>query len=293
MRIAVASGKGGTGKTTIATSLALSLAVELTPPPLFLDCDVEAPDAHLFLQPALECHSPVEIQIPVIDEARCTHCGKCAEVCVYHALADLGMTTLVFPQLCHGCGSCVAVCPEGAIREQPYRLGQVDEGPACSGIVFGRGLLDVGAPLAVPVIRRLRSTVVADPGQTVILDCPPGASCPVVAAMRDADYLLLVTEPTPFGLHDLRQAAQVARELGIPAGVIVNRENGSYPELDRFCAQNRLPVLLRIPFERAIAEGVARGENLVEIHPEYGDRFRQMFHAIETDSRRFLQTKGV
>jgi MinD superfamily P-loop ATPase len=144
----------------------------------------------------------------------------------------------------------------------------------------------------VPVIRRLQSTIVAGPAQTVILDCPPGASCPVVAAMRAADYLLLVTEPTPFGLHDLRQAAEVARELGIPAGVIVNRDNGPYPELDDFCRQAGLPVLLRIPFERRIAEGVARGENLLEIHPEYGDRFRQMFHAIQIDSR-FRKAKGV
>ncbi|MFH1524815.1 MAG: ATP-binding protein, partial [Chloroflexota bacterium] len=258
MRIVVASGKGGTGKTTLATSLALSLAGDgSVPPPIFVDCDVEAPNAHLFLKPRLEQSQPVGIMIPVVDEALCTHCGKCAEVCAYHAIAVLGQKTLVFAQLCHGCGSCTALCPDKAISEILDPIGVIGRGPALEGIDFRRGLLDVGKPMSVPIIRELQKQVTPQPGQTVILDAPPGTSCPVVAAMQGADYLLLVTEPTPFGLHDLRLAVEVARELGIPTGVIVNRDNGSYPDLDLFCRSNGLPILLRIPFDREIAEGIA------------------------------------
>ena len=284
MILAIASGKGGTGKTTVAASLAISLAAEQFPPPLFLDCDVEAPNAHLFLHPVLEQREEVGIRIPVVDEARCTHCGKCAEVCQYHAIAVLGKKTLVFPQLCRGCGSCTALCPEKAITEMPDRMGVIERGLARNNISFARGVLDVGEPMAVPVIRQLLATAQPTLGQTVLRDAPPGTSCPVVAAVRGSDYLLLVTEPTPFGLHDLRLAVQVADELGIPAGVIVNRENDSYPALDEYCADHHLPVLLRIPFERIIAEGVAQGKTLVDIHPEYADLFRHMFMQISAMS---------
>jgi MinD superfamily P-loop ATPase len=282
MRIVVASGKGGTGKTTIATSLALSLAGDSSAPlPIFVDCDVEAPNAHLFLKPRLEQSQPVGIMIPVVDEACCTHCGKCAEVCAYHAIAVLGQKTLVFPQLCHGCGSCTALCPEKAISEVADQIGVIELGVALPGIDFRRGLLDVGKPMSVPIIWELQKQVKPKPGQTVILDAPPGTSCPVVETMRGADYILLATEPTPFGLHDLRLAAEVAHELGIPTGVIVNRDNGLFPDLETFCFSNNLPILLRIPFDRMIARGTAQGKTLVDIRPEYGERFRQMFSQIE------------
>lgn len=281
MKITIASGKGGTGKTMVATSLALSLAA-ITPelPPLFLDCDVEAPNAHLFLSPEFTEHQDVGLLIPSVDEMKCTHCGKCAEVCQFHAIAVLGKKTLVFPQLCHGCGSCTLVCPEKAITEISNRMGVLERGVARSGITFSRGVLDVGEPMAVPIIRQLKKWTLSMPGQVVIRDSPPGTSCPVVETVRGSNFLLLVTEPTPFGLHDLRLAAQVAGELGVPAGVIVNRENGPYPPLDEFCATHNLPVLLRIPFERAIAEGVAQGKTLVDIYPEYKDRFRQIVAEI-------------
>jgi MinD superfamily P-loop ATPase len=280
MKITIASGKGGTGKTTVATSLALSLAAELTTPPLFLDCDVEAPNAHIFLKPVFNQRREVSLMIPEVDETKCSYCGKCAEVCQYHAIAILGKKTLVFPQLCHGCGSCTLVCPEKAITEIPNVTGVLERGTATNGIQFGRGVMNVGEPMAVPIIRQLKKWTTPRLKQVVIMDAPPGTSCPVVEAMRGAEYVVLVTEPTPFGLHDLRLAALVAHELGIPAGVIVNRANGAYPDLEAFCDAEKLPVLLCIPFERAIAEGVAQGRTLVEIYPEYAERFWQLFIQI-------------
>jgi len=280
MIITVASGKGGTGKTTIATSLALTLAAEQSPPPLFLDCDVEAPNAHLFLNPIFNEVQDVAILIPSVDDAKCTQCGRCAEVCQYHAIVVLGRKTLVFSQLCHGCGSCMALCPEKAISEIADRIGVTEQGPAAGGISFGRGVLDVGEPMAVPIIRQLKKRCVSQPGQVVIRDAPPGTSCPVVESVRGSDYLLLVTEPTPFGMHDLRLAAQVANELRIPAGVIINRENGYYADLENYCAENHMPVLMRIPFERTIAEGIAQGKTLLDIHPEFADHFQRMYSTI-------------
>ncbi len=287
MKIAVASGKGGTGKTTVATSLALSLALgepgQPAPPPIYLDCDVEGPNAHLFLAPTFERRQDVAIQIPRVDAAKCTACGKCAQVCQYHAIVVLGKKTLVFSQLCHGCGSCTLVCPEGAISEEPHAIGILEAGPAARGIRFARGVLDVGEPIATPAIRQLKRWAIptsGPAGQVVILDASPGTACPVVETARGADYLLLVTEPTPFGLHDLRLAAEVAAELGIAAGVVINRDGIGDASVGAFCADARLPVLLRIPFDRAIAEGIAQGRTLIEIRPEYHARFRALVTAI-------------
>lgn len=279
MRIAVASGKGGTGKTTIAISLALSLAEE-GHPPIFLDGDVEAPNAHLFLNPAFKQHQEVAILIPQVDKSKCTYCGKCAEACQYHAIVLVGQKTLVFPQLCHGCGSCMLVCPENAITEMPEVTGVLERGSARSGISFARGVLNIGEPMAVPVIRQLKKWAEPEPGQIEILDAPPGTSCPVVESMRGADFVLLVTEPTPFGLHDLRLAVEVARELNIPAGVVINRDGPGDVQVDEFCQAEGIPILMRVPFERSIAEGIARGRSLADVHPEYAQRFRRMMVQI-------------
>ncbi len=286
MRIVVASGKGGTGKTTVATSLALVAAERETV--RFIDCDVEAPNAGLFLDPAIEVRKDVGILIPQVDESACTFCGKCAEVCQFHAIAVIGVKTMVFPELCHGCGSCTLVCPEHAISEHLDVMGVLEGGAAAQQIDFARGVMNIGEPMAVPIIRELKkwapaghNEACAELRRTIeIRDAPPGASCPVVETLRGADYALLVTEPTPFGLHDLKQVVEVARDLGIPAGVIVNRDGIGDNAVEAFCIERDLPILMRIPMDRRIAEGIARGRPLVETRPELGQPFRAMLDRI-------------
>ena len=280
MIIAVASGKGGTGKTTIATSLAKALA-DNGNSVSYLDCDVEAPNAHLFLGPVFDQRKDVDMLIPQVDEALCTGCERCAEVCEFHAIVVLGGKPLVFPEMCHGCGSCTLECPENAISEIPQTLGILERGAAEAQINFARGLLNIGEPMAVPVIRQLKKWRDPQPEETVILDSPPGTSCPVVESIRGADFVLLVTEPTPFGLHDLKLAFQLTRELDIPAGVVVNRDGIGDDRVDDYCREAGLPILMRIPLERKIGEGIAEGKPLLEILPEYGDLFRQLFAQIE------------
>jgi len=289
MRIAVASGKGGTGKTTVATSLALSLDA---PQVRFLDCDVEAPNAHLFLSPAWEQREEVGILIPEVDEALCTFCGRCAEVCQFHAIAVIGKRTLVFPELCHGCGSCTLVCPEKAISERLDVMGVIESGPTPAGLSFAHGLMNVGEPMAVPIISQLKERGRHD-AETVIIDVPPGTSCPVVESVRGADFCLLVTEPTPFGLHDLKLMVEVLRELNIPAGVIINRDGVGDVGVEQFCTMTSLPILMRIPLDREIGEGIARGRPLVDIRPEYRKRFRQMYAQIQTLALADEQEGGV
>jgi MinD superfamily P-loop ATPase len=282
MRIAVASGKGGTGKTTVATSLALSLASDARHPlPLFIDCDVEAPNAHLFLRPEFDRRLEVGILIPRVDEPKCTRCGKCAEVCQYHSIAVLGRKVLVFKQLCHGCGSCSLICPEHAIAQRLNVMGVLESGKARANIAFARGVLNVGESMAVPLIRQLRLWTALQPNPVVILDVPPGTSCPVVESVRGADFVLLVTEPTPFGLHDLKLAVQIVRELNIRAGVVINRDGIGDTGVADFCATQELPVLLRIPHDRAIAEGIACGKALVDIRAEFTARFVRMFAQMD------------
>lgn len=281
MILAIASGKGGTGKTTVATSLAMAMK-EADNAVSCLDCDVEGPNAHLFLKPALEQRKQVNVLIPEVNDELCTACGRCAEVCEFHAIVTLGGKTLVFPELCHGCGSCTLVCPEKAITELPKPLGILESGLTNEGIKFSHGVLNVGEPMAVPVITQLKDWHPHSDTDIVILDSPPGASCPVVESLRGADFVILVTEPTPFGLHDLKLAVKLTEELNIPAGVIVNRDGIGDTLVDEYCREVNLPVLLRIPFDRKIGEGIAQGKPLAEIRPEYLKHFRDLYGQIKT-----------
>jgi MinD superfamily P-loop ATPase len=273
MIVSVASGKGGTGKTLVATSLALSLENEMQ----FLDCDVEEPNAHIFLKPVIDRREIVSIPIPQVDEARCTLCGKCAEVCAFNAIAVLPKKVLVFPELCHGCGACSYLCPESAIAEAGRDIGIVEMGYS-GQIEFIHGKLSVGEAMAPPVIRQVKGHI--DPIKTVIIDVPPGTSCPVVESVRGSDFCLLVTEPTPFGLNDLALAVEVIRKLGIPCGVVINREGVGDNKLEEYCNAEGLPILLRIPLDIEIARLYSRGIPLVEGMPQWQPAFRTLFQDI-------------
>jgi MinD superfamily P-loop ATPase len=291
MRIVVASGKGGTGKTTIAVNLLLTLA-ELEAPArprelTFLDCDVEEPNAHLFLNPTIERQEDVGILLPQVDFDACTYCGTCADVCVFHALAVVGKRVMVFPQLCHGCGSCTYNCPESAIQEVLNPTGKLERGTVQVNDVqvqFAQGIMNVGEAMATPIIRQLKQRYLPQTRDALaILDAPPGNACPVVETMHAMDFVLLVTEPTPFGLHDLKVATQVARdELKVPAGVVLNRVGVGDKGVEAFCEEVDLPILMRIPLDRRIAEAYAEGIPMVEAFPRYKPLFVDLYQQIRS-----------
>ncbi len=279
--LAIASGKGGTGKTTVAVSLALA-ARDFRPIEL-VDCDVEEPNAHLFLSPTTRRREAVELPVPMVDLDRCTFCGVCAKACRFGALAVVGRKILFHPELCHGCGLCALACPERAIRERPRTIGWVEEGEG-RGVRFLHGILDVGEPMATPIVRRLKERTSRD--RVTVLDAPPGTGCPVIETLKGADFALLVTEPTPFGLHDLGLALEVTRILNIPAGVVISKDGIGTDAVDRYCREQQVPVLLRIPMDRRIATAYAHGIPLLDALPEWKKPFLGLLEASLNGAKR-------
>jgi MinD superfamily P-loop ATPase len=288
MVITVASGKGGTGKTTIASNLAKSIEGIYSQPDAkqsvwVLDCDVEAPNAALFLKPAFDTSKTVERLFPQINSEKCTGCGRCAEVCVYNALAVVNKQVIFFKELCHACGSCALNCPENAISEHAEVVGTLEKG-ASSNLGVAQGTLTIGFSSPVPVIRDLKKWIL--PGLNskipVIIDASPGTACPVVEALRGSDFALLVTEPTPFGLHDLRLICQlVQEEFNLPCGVVINKSGNTDQMIEDFCQEKQIPVLMRIPLSKDIAVAYSHGQMLIDYLPEYKEKFIQLHQRIE------------
>ena len=274
MVISIASGKGGTGKTTVATNLALSLGDGVQ----FLDCDIEAPYAHLFIHPVFEKTEIITTPVPVVDKTKCDYCGKCAEICQFKAIAVIGKTVLSFPELCHSCGGCKTVCPTSAIAETGRELGIIRKGFS-NGLEFVYGELRVGEAISPLLIQKVRDY--SHPKKITIIDAPPGTSCLVIASVKDSHFVLLVTEPTPFGLHDLELAFSVVQLLGIPCGLVINRSDVGDDGVEAFAKRKNIPILMKIPFNRCIAEAYSRGKTIVEVLPEYKKKFLSLFKYID------------
>ncbi len=276
MIISIASGKGGTGKTTVAINLALALSDSQSLK--FLDCDVEEPNAYFFLKPELSQKIPVSIPVPEINETKCDFCGKCAEICEYNALAVLKDTVLVFAELCHGCGGCTLLCPEKAITEKDRQIGIMEIG-STGKITFIHGKLNIGEAMSPPLIREVKKQI--NPSETVIIDAPPGTSCPVIESVKGSDFSLLVTEPTPFGLNDLKLAVETLKQMNIPHGVVLNRAGVGDNKVKNYCNRENIPILMEIPMDRKIAEAYSEGKSIIETMPEYQQKFLTLYKKIK------------
>lgn len=277
MIVSIASGKGGTGKTTVAVNLALSLGnVQL------VDCDVEEPNAHLFLKPEIVDKRPVSIKVPRIIKDLCDYCGKCSEFCQYNAIAVTKGVVMIFPELCHSCGGCALVCPRYAIEEADRTIGVIERGES-DGIEFVHGRLNIGEAMATPLISSVKKEIKNE--KDVILDVPPGTSCPVIESVYGSDYCILVTEPTPFGLYDLKLAVGMLETLGIPHGVIVNQDGIGDKKVQRYCESKKIPVLIRIPHDRRIAELYSNGIPFTQEMHEYKEIFKDVFKRIKEVSK--------
>ncbi len=274
MIISIASGKGGTGKTTVATNMAFALGKDVQ----ILDCDVEEPNVHLFLHPEIENRTVAFTPVPEIDKAKCTYCKKCSDICRFNAIAVLNDIILTFPELCHSCGGCMEVCPEKAITETGRELGVIERGKS-GDIRFTHGRLRVGEAMSPPLIKKVRSFIVDN--MINIIDAPPGTSCPVISAMKKVDYVVMVTEPTPFGLHDLKLAVEAVKLLGVPHGLVINRSDIGNHDVKEYAQKEDLPILMEIPFDRKIAEAYSNGKMMVQEMPEWKEAFLALYRKIE------------
>jgi MinD superfamily P-loop ATPase len=272
----VASGKGGTGKTTVATNLA-SVAVWKGRRVCYADCDVEEPNGHLFMDPVIDTRREVQVPVPRVDEDACTGCGLCAKICQYSAIICLKDTALTFAELCHGCGGCVLVCPENAITESTRSVGLVETGRS-RNIRFVHGRLRVGEAMSPPLMRAVKEEL--SDSELTFVDVPPGTSCPAITAVSGSDYAVLVTEPTPFGLHDLELALEMVKELGLPHGVVVNRHRDGNSAARDFCDGHSVPILAEIPEDRAVAQAYSRGKLAVAAVPGYDRLFLDLWENI-------------
>jgi len=273
MILSIASGKGGTGKTSVAVNMALSIKnVQL------LDCDVEEPNAYLLLNPKIDRIEPVYHLVPIVEEKLCNHCGKCAEFCQYNAIFVSSDKFLIFPEICHSCGGCLLTCPKKAIREEKYGIGKLKFGTVGDmELVYGE--LRIGEPMSVPVIKEVKRHMKKN--RNVILDSPPGTSCPVIETVNGSDFCILVTEPTPFGLHDLKIAVNVLEQMGIPFGVIVNRADVGNRKVYEYCEGKKIPILLEIPFKRRIAELYSKGIPFILEMPEWKGKFQIVYEKVK------------
>ena len=276
MQVAIASGKGGTGKTTVATNLAY-VASRSGRSVAYLDCDVEEPNSHIFLKPRITDRKPVGKPIPQVDAEKCTLCGECADICRFSAIVPVGEKVLVYPELCHGCGGCSLVCSADAITEVSREIGVLETGRA-GAIEFAQGLLNVGQPMSPPVIRAVKATALK--AELTVVDAPPGTSCPVIEAVRGADFVLLVTEPTPFGLHDLKLAVEMVRALRLPLGVVINRAGFNGTDVRSYCTTRRIPILQEIPDDRELAEAYSRGVMASQALPKYEATFAGLLKSV-------------
>ena len=275
MKIAVLSGKGGTGKTTVSASLAATL-----PSCQYIDCDVEEPNGAIFLRPELVESSPVKVPVPDVDISKCNACGYCAKACQFNAIAIVSGKVLLFPELCHHCGACVIACPNDAIKEVERVIGVVE---ANKDSTFLQGKLNIGEPINIPIIQELKKRM--KKGMTVIIDCSPGASCTVVESIEGCDYCVLVTEPTPFGLHDLKIAVQLVRKMGLPFGVVLNKASDESGLIHDFCDEEGIELLMEIPFSQEIAQGYSRGVLPVENNDLWKEKFEKLNKKIERGAR--------
>ena len=276
MEISIASGKGGTGKTTIATNLAVAIArrgLDVA----YLDCDVEEPNGSIFLKPEITKEIDVTVLVPRVDLDKCTLCGDCSAACEYHAIAVLGKTVEVFDSLCHSCGGCLDVCPEDAIVEIPRTVGRISRGVGM-GVEFLEGRLNVGEAISPPVTKALKK--LATTSSVVIIDAPPGTSCPVIEAIIDTDFVILITEPTPFGLNDPKLAVGMVREIGLSFGVVINRSDIGDSRTDEYCRKEEIDILMKIPFDRQVAEVYSRGDMMLDVNSQYEENLYELYQNI-------------